>query len=78
MMMEHSCVAPLLTICNKCGNWLIAPEWSYEFPEEGSVINLWSCVDCGNQFETVGTAVGARSKVDNEPFEKSPPSLLAA
>jgi DNA-directed RNA polymerase subunit M/transcription elongation factor TFIIS len=60
--------------CNKCGNSLIAPEWSYDFKEEGSVINLWSCVKCGNQFETEATAVDARSKIDNKPFELSLPS----
>ena len=34
--------------CNKCGHGLIAPEWSYDFSEEGLVINLWSCMNCGN------------------------------
>lgn len=38
--------------CFQCGNLLIAPEHSYEFSEEGIVINLWSCVNCGKQFET--------------------------
>ena len=37
--------------CSQCGILLIAPEQSYEFSEEGIVINLWSCSNCGNQFE---------------------------
>ena len=64
--------------CDKCGNSLSAPEWSCDFTEEGSVINFWSCVDCGNQFETEEAAGNARTQVDNKPFEKSPSSLLAA
>jgi len=55
------------TNCSKCGNSLIAPEGSYDFTEEGSVINLWSCVNCGNQFETID----ALPEIDNKPFEVS-------
>ncbi len=64
--------------CNKCGNSLIAPEWSCDFTEEGSVINFWSCADCGNQFETEEAAVNAWTQIDNKPFEISASSLLAA
>jgi len=63
--------------CNKCGNSRIAPEWSFDFIEEGSVIYFWSCVDCGDQFETEEAAVDARPKMDKKPFDKSA-LLLAA
>jgi DNA-directed RNA polymerase subunit RPC12/RpoP len=38
--------------CTKCREWLHAPEWTYDFREAGLVINLWSCMSCGNRFET--------------------------
>ena len=63
--------------CNKCGNSRIAPEWSFDFIEEGSVIYFWSCVDCGDQFETEEAAVDARPKMDKKPFDQSA-LLLAA
>jgi len=37
--------------CAKCGEPLIAPEWS-KFVSEGLVLNLWTCTNCGNRFET--------------------------
>ena len=58
--------------CNKCGNVLCAPEWSFDFTEEGTVMNFWSCVKCRNQFETETVAL------DNELFAETPPPLLAA
>ena len=39
------------TSCTKCGNALIAPEWS-EYVSDGLVLNFWSCWKCGHQFET--------------------------
>jgi RNase P subunit RPR2 len=58
-------------ICNKCGNALIAPEWSYDFVEGGIVINLWSCRSCGNQFETEAFAIDV---LDKRALEESLPS----
>ena len=57
--------------CNKCGISLIVPEWSYDFTEEQLVINLWSCTNCGNQFETEASAIEAWSNIDNKAFEES-------
>ena len=57
--------------CNKCGHGLIAPEWSYDFSEEGLVINLWSCMNCGNQCETEAFAIDTP---DNRALEESLPS----
>ena len=37
--------------CIHCGGSIIAPEWA-EFEDEQHVINLWSCTECGNNFET--------------------------
>ena len=57
-------------ICTKCGDALIAPEWSYDFVEGGIVINLWSCI-CGNQFETEAFAINV---LDKRALEGSLPS----
>jgi hypothetical protein len=37
--------------CVKCGERLIAPEWS-EFVTERLILNLWACTSCGDRFET--------------------------
>ena len=39
------------TTCAKCGNALIAPEWS-EFVDARRVRHLWECEACGYAFET--------------------------
>ena len=41
----------MITPCVKCGEALIAPDWS-AFVSERLVVNLWSCTKCGDQFET--------------------------
>ena len=41
----------MITTCAKCGEALIAPDWS-EFVSERLVLNLWTCTDCGDRFET--------------------------
>lgn len=62
--------------CSKCGDLLISPERTYDFSEEGLVVNLWSCVNCGNQFETDNKIAHAASH--HESKEKLPPVLLVA
>jgi len=37
--------------CTRCGQLLIAPEWS-EYVNEGHVVNLWHCEDCDCRFDT--------------------------
>jgi ribosomal protein L37AE/L43A len=65
--------------CDKCGNSLIAPEWSEYFSEERLVLNLWSCMNCGNRFETESVVpVNAESKNENKVLEEFFPSLLVA
>jgi hypothetical protein len=47
-------VAPMWADCGttcKCGERLIAPEWS-EFVSERLILNLWTCSRCGDRFET--------------------------
>jgi hypothetical protein len=39
-------------ICTKCGDALIAPEWS-QYMDERRVFNLWSCTKCGSCFAEV-------------------------
>ena len=66
-------------ICDKCGASLIAPEWSEYFSEEKLVLNLWSCMSCGNRFETEAFApVDAESEIDPKVLEEFFPSLLVA
>jgi len=61
--------------CNKCGNLLVAPEFSEPFSEEQVVINYWSCVNCGNQFET---EVAAESRFGRNVAQELHPTLLVA
>jgi hypothetical protein len=43
--------------CAKCGDGLIAPEWS-EFLSGRRIINLWSCTECGYTFAETLSEVG--------------------
>jgi ribosomal protein L37AE/L43A len=66
------------TTCRKCGNVLSMPEWS-EFVSESLVFNFWSCMACGNRFETGAFAPADKnSKIDDEVLEEFLPSLLVA
>ena len=64
------------TSCNKCGEPLIAPEWS-EFVSEGLVLSLWTCTNCGNRFETE-TSMPADAEADALAIKDFFPSLLVA
>ena len=65
--------------CDKCGNSLIAPEWSEYFNEAQLVLNLWSCEKCGNRFETEAfVPEDAESRMDSKVLEEFFPSLLVA
>ena len=64
--------------CTKCGDPLIAPEWSVYFSER-LVVNLWSCTKCGHQFETEAhMPADAKSINDTETIEAFFPPLLVA
>ena len=68
------------TTCTKCGEPLIAPEWS-EFISEGLVLNLWTCTHCDNRFETkayMPADVKADAEADAEAIKDFFPSLLIA
>ena len=52
------------TTCAKCGEPLIAPEWS-EFVTEELVLNLWYCMSCGNRFRNGGLCA-AEAEADAE------------
>jgi ribosomal protein L37AE/L43A len=66
------------TACAKCGEALIAPEWS-EHVSERLVLNLWSCTKCGLRFET-GACMPADAESINDimTMEEIFPSLLVA
>ena len=64
------------TTCVKCGEPLIAPEWS-ECVSEQLVHNLWSCTKCGCEFETE-VSLPADIKADAEAMDDFFPSLLLA
>jgi ribosomal protein L37AE/L43A len=66
------------TTCEKCGDALIAPEWS-EYVSERLVINLWSCPKCGCEFETEACMpADAKPNLDSKVLEAYFPSLLVA
>jgi len=68
----------MTTTCAKCGELLIAPEWS-EFVSERLVVNLWSCTKCGDRFETKAfrPADAALQRSKNISEEAFPPLLVA-
>jgi hypothetical protein len=62
--------------CVKCGEALIAPDWS-EFVGEGLVVNLWTCTKCGDRFETAFVPDG-EPKMREKDWEQMFPPLLVA
>ena len=68
----------MTTTCAKCGESLVAPDWS-EFVSERLVLNLWTCTKCGDRFETEAcTAVDAAPKMSEKDWEQMFPPLLVA
>ena len=68
----------MTTICAKCGEMLIAPDWS-EFVSERLVINLWSCTKCGDRFETVACMhADAEPRMSEKDWEQMFLPLLVA
>ena len=66
------------TTCAKCGEALIAPEWS-EYVSEGLVLNLWACTNCGCRFETEAVVpADAEAMSDDRAIKAFFPSLLVA
>jgi len=64
--------------CDKCGNTLIAPEWS-EYVSDGHVLNFWSCWKCRYRFETEAyMPAEPESKIDSKVLKEFFPSLLVA
>ena len=64
--------------CARCGSSLIAPEWS-EYVNEGHIVNLWACPNCGCRFETTAEfPVDVAAKADEMAIQDFFPSLLVA
>jgi hypothetical protein len=64
--------------CEKCGDTLIAPEWS-EYVSEHEVVNILSCTTCDFQFETTAnTPADAESEINSNVLGYFFPSLLVA
>ena len=63
--------------CTKCGDLLIAPEWS-EYEDEHHVLNLWSCPKCRIEFETEAFVPGGVESGADEAIKAFFPSLLVA
>ena len=61
--------------CPQCGDLLIAPEWS-EYEDERHILNLWSCTNCGYQFETEALLPSAKAVSDAATIKAFFPSLL--
>ncbi|MEJ2433613.1 MAG: hypothetical protein P8Y53_10800 [Pseudolabrys sp.] len=53
--------------CDQCGESLIAPDYTEYFCEEGIILNLWSCPNCGNKFETEAFIPGERAPEVDRP-----------
>ena len=64
------------TTCAKCGEPLIAPEWS-EFVGEGLVLNLWTCTNWGDRFKSEAF-MPADTVADAVAIKDFFPSLLVA
>jgi ssDNA-binding Zn-finger/Zn-ribbon topoisomerase 1 len=69
--------SPMTTTCAKCGEALIAPDWS-EFVSERLVVNLWTCTTCGDRFETAYMSADAEPKMSEKDWEQMFPPLLVA
>ena len=67
----------MTTTCVKCGEALIAPDWS-EFVSERLVINLWTCTKCGDRFETTACMPDGEPKMSKKDWEQMFPPLLVA
>ena len=64
--------------CVQCGDLLIAPECS-GYEDERHVLNLWSCTNCGYQFETEAFVPANTESVSDEfAIRAFFPSLLVA
>ncbi len=61
--------------CPECGDLLIAPEWS-EYEDEQHILNLWSCTNCGYQFDTTACLPAAKVVNDAATIKAFFPSLL--
>ena len=55
--------------CTQCRDLLIAPEWS-EYEDERHVLHLWSCTNCGCQFETTAFLPAAESMNEKRSFRR--------
>ena len=62
-------------ICTKCGDALIAPEWS-QYVDEQRVFNLWSCTKCGFCIGEIFLAADAET-VDTKKQDDFPSQLVA-
>jgi ribosomal protein L37AE/L43A len=68
----------MATRCVKCGEALIAPDWS-EFVSERLVLNLWTCTKCGDRFETKAhMPADGEPKMSQKDWEEMFPPLLVA
>ena len=68
----------MTTTCVRCGEALIAPDWS-EFVSERLVLNLWSCTKCGDRFETRACMpADAAPTISQKDWEEMFPPLLVA
>jgi len=75
---EEAKEVAMTTTCVKCGEAMIAPDWS-EFVSERLVLNLWTCTKCGDRFETKAyMPADAEPKMSQKNWEEMFPPLLVA
>lgn len=66
------------TRCVRCGDAIIAPEWS-EYVDEGHILNLWACPNCGCRFETTAEfSADVATEAHETAIQDFFPSLLVA
>jgi hypothetical protein len=64
-------------VCPGCGEVVVSPDRS-EFVSERLVLNLWSCTECGNWFESAWMPKGTAPKKSEIDWEAVFPALLVA
>ena len=63
-------------LCSKCGDTLIAPDWSKDMGERRT-FSIWSCMKCGTCFAEI-TVTSPAETVEDTSKKEVPASLLVA
>lgn len=64
-VITSTCHTNQAVTCAKCGDVLTIPDWIEFFEEERRILNLWSCTQCGNRFETEAIMPADAKSIDD-------------